>query len=102
MTEIAVSGLVLDQKHKVTALRIKLMLAIKPRTRRHVNLAADYRLYSGLLAGMVKLNCAVHYSVISQSNGFMSGCRRRFRYILYSARTVQQTVFTVKMQMNKS
>ena len=67
-----------------------------------IDLAADDRLYPLLFTFLVKLDCAVHNSVIGDRRSCLSDGFHIGRQLLYAAGTVKQTVFGMKMQMHKS
>ena len=62
-----------------------------------VYFAAYNRLHTFFFAGVIKIDNAVHCAVIRYGDGVLTVCRRGFRNIRYSARSVEKAVFGVKM-----
>ena len=75
--------------------------AVKARVRRKVHLAADDRVDALGFAGAVKVDHAVHDAVVGQRAGGLSQLRHAVHQAFDAARTVQQAVFTMHMQMRK-
>ena len=74
---------------------------VKAGTRGNVHLTAEDRLDTCLAAGIVKGNGAVKHAVIGQGNGIVSARPDPRGNIPDAAGTVQQTVFTVQVQVDK-
>lgn len=69
---------------------------------RDIDLAAYDRLDALLFAGAVKGDRTEHISVIGKGNGGMPALCGSLRNVGYTAGSVKQTVFAVKMKVNKS
>ena len=81
---------------------IKLMLLVEPCPTRHIYLAPDDGMDALRLAGAVKVHCAVHDAVVGDGAGRLPQFLYQLRQVPYPARTVQQTVFRMYVQMHKS
>ncbi|MPM66798.1 hypothetical protein SDC9_113709 [bioreactor metagenome] len=90
--QIAVPLLVFAKQHKMAALRVKLVLLLKPgpASGGHVDLAADDGLDSRVLAGAVKVNRAVHHPVICDGAGRLARLLQNGGQLLDAAGSVQQ------------
>ena len=75
---------------------------VKTRVRRNINFTADNRLYPLLFTGSVKVNDAVHYTVVGNGKSSLSLFLCRFHKFVYSACSVKQAVFGMIMKMCKS
>ena len=73
----------------------------KARLRRNIHLTAYNWLYPGFPAGIVKSDRTVHNTMICDSHSIMSAFERTGGNVTYTASSVQQTVFAVKMKMHK-
>ena len=99
--EVSVSGFVFDEKDKVVAPWVELVVTVGHRTRRDVDLASNDGLYSFFFACTVKIDHSVHCPVIRYCHACMTRCPCRFRNLRYTARTVEKAVFAVEMKMNE-
>jgi len=100
--QIPIACLVLAQQHQMAALRIELVLLIEAGPPRHIHLAPDDGMDALLFAGAVEVNNAVHHTVIRDGHRVLPHLLYQRRQIPYSARTVQQAVFRMDMQMYKA
>ena len=85
----------------MVAHRIHIVFLVETRTRRHVDLAPDYRLYPGGFRFFIEVHSAVHDTVVSDRKSCLSELHGTLHKIFDPAGTVEQAVFTVNMQMNK-
>ena len=69
---------------------------------RNVELTSDNGFDPGFFAAFIKVDDAVHNSVVCYSHGIMTHLQGNSGDIGDAARTVEKTVFTVQMQVNKS
>ena len=68
----------------------------------HIDLAADDGLDSGGLAGLVEGHRAVHDPMVGDGDGGLTHVPGGLRQLVHPAGAVQQGVFRMHMQMNKS
>ena len=68
----------------------------------NIDLTADDGLDSGSLRSLIKINTAVHHTVIRNGYGGLSQFLDPVHHTVYAAGTVQQTVFGMYMQMGKA
>ena len=99
--QVVVTGIVFAEKHKMIRLRINIMNLVKPCSRCNVHFTSDHRFYSGFFCFAIKINCAVHDTVISNSNGLLAECGCALYQFIYPACSVKKAVHTVKMKMNE-
>ena len=91
--EIAVALLIFAQQHQMAGLAVKLMLLVKARARSNVDLAADDRLDALGLASAVKVDRAVHHTVVGDGAGGLPHRLDELGKVADAARAVEQAVF---------
>ena len=101
MDQVAVAGHIFAQQDQVAVPLAVYIAAVKPRMRRKVHLAADDRMNAPGFAGAVKVDHAVHDAVVGQRTGSLAQRGDAVHKALDPARAVQQTVFTMHMQVRK-
>ena len=93
--QVFVSDLVFDEEDEVIACTVRFMPFVKAGACGNVDLAPDDRLDAVFLAGAVKIHDTVHGAVIGDRDGGLTELRGSAGDIADTARTVEQTVFTV-------
>jgi hypothetical protein len=97
IAEIPVAHLILAQQDKVGIIIVYAMLAVAHITGGNVHLTADNRLDTGLLAGLVKGNCAVHYAMVCDGDGGLAQFLGALSKPVGAAGAVQQAEFSMHM-----
>ena len=101
IAEVAVARLVAAEQYQVGVLVVYAVLPAAPVAGRDVDLAADNRLYPLTLRGLVKRDSAVHHAVVGDGAGALAELLRPLYQRVYAARTVEQAVFAVNVQMDE-
>ena len=99
--QIPVSRFVFAQQHQMTGFGVQLISLIQPGAPGHIYLAADDRMDALGLAGPIEVDGAVHNAVVRDGHSRLPQLLHQLRQVPDAARTVQQTVFRVDMQMGK-
>ena len=99
INEVIPACFVFYEKDKVGTSGVVLLFAVVHTAPGDIHLAANNRLYPFSFAGFVERYRAIHYSVIRYGDGVVSGKSSGFRNIGYSARSVKQAVFAVKVKV---
>ena len=99
--EVAVALLVLAQKDKVARLGVKLVLLVKARAGRDIDLAADDGLDALGLARAVEVDRAVHHAVVGHGDRRLPQLADALGQPLDAARAVKKAVFRMNVQMCK-
>ena len=100
--QILIALIVLAEQHEMIRMAVQLMNIVKACAACNIYLAADNRLYSFCKTFIIKINCSKHNAVIGDCGGSLSKLNGMVYDITDTAGSVQQTVFTVKMQMYKT
>ncbi len=98
--QVAVAALVFAEQHEVVG-AVGISGSVEPAGGRNVDFAADNRLDVALLRGLVKLYGAKKIAVVGHRHGRHFQLRGAVHQLADFARTVEQTVVGMKMQMNK-
>ena len=101
LDEIAVARLVLREQDQVVIAHTIDLAVFLARARGHVDLAADDGLHALLLGFLVEIDDAVHGAVIGDGDAVHAELFRRLDELLDAARTVEQAVFRVDMEVGK-
>ena len=72
ITQIAISCFIPAQQYQMAGIRVKFMDAIKTSARCYIHFTTDNRFDSLRLAGAVKINCAIHNTMIGHSDCSLS------------------------------
>ena len=80
---------------------IKFMHLIKARTAGHIDLAADDRMDTLRLTGAVKINGAVHGTVVRDRHRRLPHLLDQLRKVTDTAGAVEQAIFRMNMEMCK-
>ncbi len=80
---------------------VRAIFLIEPRACGHIDLAPDNRLNSGFQRFFIKMNDAIHRAVVCNGGSRLSELGRSRDEIPDAARAVQETVFTVDVQMHE-
>ena len=97
--EVPVPLLIFAQQHQMAGLGVEFMHFVKAAAafRRHIDFAADDGLHALGLAGAVKVDHAVHHTVIGDGDGVLPHGFDQFRQITDAACAVQQAEFRMDM-----
>ena len=99
--QILISCFIFAEQYQMIALGIEGMDFVKAGARRHIHLAADYRLYPALFRRAVKVDDAVHNAVVGHGNARLTEALHFVHKLLDAARAVKQAVFGMKMKVCK-
>ena len=101
--EVAVALLVFAQQHQMAAFAVEFVDLIEPGAalRGHIDLAADDGLHALRLAGPVKVDDAVHNTVVRDGTGGLAHRLHHPRQLLDLAEAVQQAELRMHMQMGE-
>ena len=101
LDEIAVARLVLREQNQVVIAHAIDLAVFLARAWGHVDLAADDGLRALLLGFLVEIDDAVHGAVVGDGDAVHAELFRRLDELLDAARTVEQAVFRVDMEVSK-
>ena len=99
--EIFIALVVFAQQYKVIICRLPPCRAAFHIALCHINLAADYGLYTLSLTFLIKINNTVHNAVVGQGHSALSEVFNRANKLSYTAGAVKKAVFAMQMKMNK-
>ena len=99
--QILISCFIFAEQYQMIALGVEGVNFVKAGARRHIHLAADYRLYPALFRRAVKVDDAVHNAVIGHGNARLTEALHFVHKLLDAARAVKQAVFGMKMKVCK-
>ena len=102
IAEIAVAGFVLAQQNQMIRLAVKRVYLVKARARRDIDFAPDDGLDARGLRRAVEVDHAVHDAVVGDGNRLLPDLLYARHQIADAARAVQQAVFRMQMQMDKT
>ena len=102
MNEIFISGFVFAEKDKMSGLSVGRAFFIRHRARSHIHFTTDNRLYPRRLRRAVKVDNPVHYAVVRYGNSRLTELLCALAKPVYTAGTVEKTVFAVNMKMYKA
>ena len=83
-------------------LAVERVLLIKARARRDIDLAADDRLHARGFRRAVEVDHAVHVAVVGDGDGLLPDLLHARHDVADAARTVEQAVFGMHMQMHEA
>ncbi len=98
LDQIFIASIVFAKKNEMIA-PVHHMFLAETGTVRNVNLASDYRLYSVFVCFAVKINNAIHCTVVCYGNSGLTQFLDARNKLFYSAGTVEQAVFSMEMKM---
>ena len=102
MHQVVVTGVILCQKDQMIVSVIPPgQLPVKPGSRSHIHLTAQYGFDALLFAGLIKIYHPIHHAVIRNSRSIHPHGFYFFYIVFHLVGAVQQTVLGVGMQMNK-
>ena len=101
VNQIAVSGHILAQQNQVAVPFAAGVGAAAAGTRGNIDLAADDGVNIPFFRGAVKVDCAVHYAVVSDCDCRLSELCDAVHQLLDAARAVEQAIFGVYVEMGK-
>ncbi len=99
--EVVVSDLVLAQEQEVMSLSVLARTSVISALRRVVDFSTEYRFNACFGASLIKLNDAIHDTVIREGYSGHLKFARSLDQILNSPCPVQEAVFGVNMQMHE-
>ena len=100
--QVLIAGHVLTQQDQVIRLAVERVDLVKARARRDIDLAADDRLDVRCLCRPVEVDHAVHHAVVRDGDSVLPELFDARHDILDAARPVEQAVFRMDMQMDKT
>ena len=101
ITQVFVSGFILAQKYKMISLLVLFIVPVKSGSGRNIHFTAYNWLYSRLFCLFIKINRSIHYAMVGNRHGTLSQPLNSGNQVLNPAGSIQETVFTVNMQMCK-
>ena len=95
--KIAIALFVFAQQNQVIGIAVQRVIFVKPRPTCDIHLTANHRLDACRFCRAVKINDAIHHTVIGNGNGVLSELLHMLHHIADAARAVQQTEFSMYM-----
>ena len=99
--QILITCCIFTQQHQMIWRCIQFMGFIKSAARCHIYFTADNRLNSFFFTSVIKIHCTIHTPMVCNGNGILSQFFHAFCNIFDAAGSIKQTVFCMKMQMDK-
>ena len=102
MAQIFISGSVLAQQHQMVRITVNAMDFILHPATGNINLTTNDRFDSRRLGSLIKINAAIHDTMIRNGNGSLPQFPDPLHHGVNTTRSVQQTVLRMHMQMYKA
>ena len=100
--EVFIACSVLAQKDKMVWIVVNSMDTILHFSPGHINLTANNGLNPGGFGGLVKIDTAIHDTMVGDGNGLLPQLLHPLHHGVDPAGTVQKTVLGMNMKMNKT
>ena len=102
IAQVFVACSVFAQQHQMVGVVVNTVNTVRHPAASQIDLAPDNGLDPGGLGGLVKINAAVHHTVIRQGNGTLAQLFHPVHHAVNAAGSIQKAVFTMDMQMYKA
>ena len=99
--QVAVTRFILAQQYQMSGFGVILVYLVKSGTGRHIDLTADDRVDPLCLAGPVKVNSAVHHTMVGNGAGGLAHLFDAPGQVTDAAGAVQQAILRMDVKMHE-